>query len=40
LQFKFIHLEQTAFSNISGNLHIKWRGSSIKYGNVCIFPYF
>lgn len=40
MRFKFIHLEQTAFSNVSGNLHIKWRGKAISYANVCMIPYF
>lgn len=40
MRFKFIHLEQTAFSNVSGNLHIKWRGKAISHANVCMIPYF
>lgn len=40
MPFKFIHLEQTAFSNVSGNLHIKWRGKAISYANICMIPYF
>ncbi len=39
-KFKCIRSEQKVFSNISGNLHIKWGSFCIMHDNICALFYF